>query len=338
MTYSLGEIAKHINAEIHGDPECKILDVATLDNAKSGEISFLANRRYASNLTSTKASAVIIKQIDLDACPAHALILDDPYLGFAHVVRLFYPDVQKVPGIHQKSDISSSARIHPSVSVGPCVVIGEETIVDENVYIGPGCVIGNKVHIGENTSINANAVLCDGVTVGCRSIIHPGVVIGADGFGIANNNGTWVKIPQIGTVKIGNDVEIGANTSIDRGALNDTVIEDGVKIDNQVQIGHNVHIGAHTAIAGCVGIAGSAVIGKRCMIGGAAAINGHIEITDDVVITAMTGVAHSIKEPGIYSSGIPATEARTWRKNIASLKHLFKLSKRIKQLEEKSRN
>ncbi|MEE9552312.1 MAG: UDP-3-O-(3-hydroxymyristoyl)glucosamine N-acyltransferase [Gammaproteobacteria bacterium] len=335
MSYSLGEIAKHINAELHGNPDCKIQNVAALNKAKTGEISFLANRRYAKQLASTKATAVILKADDLEACPVHSLVLNDPHLGFANVVRLFYPDSVIESGVHSKSDISPSAKIDPTASIGPNVVIGEGTTVDVDVYIGPGCVIGNNIKIGAKTRLITNVVLCDEVIIGERVILHPGVVIGSDGFGIANDNGTWIKIPQIGTVRIGDDVEIGANSSIDRGALDDTVIEDGVKIDNQVQIGHNVHIGAHTAIAGCVGIAGSTTIGKRCMIGGAAGISGHVEITDDVIITAMTGVANSIKESGIYSSGIPAMEARTWRKNIASLRHLFKLNKRIKKLEDK---
>ncbi len=335
MIYTLQEIAKHINAELHGDPDCEIKNIGTLENASTGEISFLSNNRYLHFLKSTKASAVILKAENLVDCPVHALVTDDPYLGYANVVRLLYPDTVIEPGIHVNADIHS-VNIHPTACIGPYVTVGRNTKIAANVYIGPGCVIGNDITIGEDTRLIANVVLCHGVEIGKRGILHPGVVIGADGFGIANDNGKWLKIPQIGSVKIGDDVEIGANTTIDRGALGNTIIDDGVKIDNQVQIGHNVYIGEHTAIAGCVGIAGSTKIGKRCMIGGAAGISGHIEIVDDVIIMAMTGVANSIKKPGVYASGVPAMDAKTWRKNIATYKHLYALNSRVIKLEKKS--
>ena len=335
MAYTLREIAKLIDAELRGDPECEIKNVGTLENASTGEISFLSNNRYIHFLKSTKASAVILKAENLDACPVHALIMDNPYLGYANVVRLLYPGAVTEPGIHASTDIHSTANIHPTAHIGPYVSIGCNAIISANVYIGPGCVIGNEITIGTNTRLIANVVLSDGVEIGERGILHPGVVIGADGFGIANDNGKWLKIPQVGGVKIGNDVEIGANSTIDRGALGNTIIEDGVKIDNQVQIGHNVHIGEHTAIAGCVGIAGSARIGKRCMIGGAVGISGHLEIVDDVTIMAMTGVANSIKTPGVYASGVPAMDVKTWRKNIVTYKHLYALNSRVNKLENK---
>jgi len=335
MTYTLWEIARHINAELHGDPKCEIKNIGTLEHATSGEISFLSNNRYTHFLESTKASAVILKAEHLDSCPVHALVMDDPYLGYANVARLLYPDVIAEPGVHIKADIHSTAEIHSTAHIGPYVSIGSNTKIAANVYIGPGCVIGDGITVGTNSRLIANVVLCDGVEIGERGILHPGVVIGADGFGIANDNGKWLKIPQVGSVIIGNDVEIGANTSIDRGALGNTIIDDGVKIDNQVQIGHNVHIGEHTAIAGCVGIAGSTKIGKRCMIGGAAGISGHLEIVDDVIIMAMTGVANSIRKPGIYASGVPAMEAKIWRKNIATYRHLYTLSSRVNKLEKK---
>ena len=334
MAFTLGEIAKHLKADLHGDKEFPIENVATLGTARKGDISFLANRRYVKQLATTKATAVILKREDLELNRVSSLVVDDPHLGFARIVRLFYPNTVPDAGIHTKAECSQSATIHPTASVGPNTVIGDDTILNQNVSIGSGCVLGNKVIVDEGTRIMANTVICDGVRIGKNTIVHPGVVIGSDGFGLANDHGIWLKIPQIGTVIIGDEVEIGTNSSIDRGALEDTVIEDGVKIDNQVQIGHNVSIGAHTAIAGCVGIAGSTKIGKRCMIGGAVGISGHIEIADDVTITAMSGVANSIKEPGIYSSGIPVNDARAWRKSVASLKHLYKLNTRINRLEK----
>ncbi len=336
MTYTLGEIAKHIDADLHGDPECQIKNVATLNKAKVGAISFLANRRYAKQLITTKASAVILSAKDIESNPVFSLVVEDPYLGFARAVNLLYPQAKRQPGIHPTSDIAPNAFVDSTVSIGPNVVIGENTRIEANVEIEPGCVIGSEVTIGADSKLLANVVLVNGVQIGARVILHPGVVIGSDGFGLANNNGQWLKISQIGSVMIGNDVEIGTNSSIDRGALEDTIIEDGVKIDNQVQIGHNVRIGAYTAIAGCVGIAGSTTIGERCMIGGAVSISGHVEITNDVIITGMSGVANSIKEPGIYSSGFPAMDAKEWRKNVASMKHLFKLNSRLIKLEKKS--
>jgi len=335
MAYTLGEIAKHIDAELSGDPICQIFNVNTLNQAKEGEISFLANRRYVKQLSETKATAVILRPEDIESCPAYTLATNDPHLGFANIVRLLHPVPKFEPGINKTAKVSSSAIVDPSCAIGANVIVDDKTVIKSNVSIGPGCVIGKNLSIGSDTRLLANIVLCDHVTIGERVIIHPGVVIGADGFGLANDHGVWLKIPQLGSVIIGDDVEIGANTTIDRGAIGTTVIEDGVKIDNQVQIGHNVCIGAHTAIAGCVGIAGSTSIGKRCMIGGAAAINGHIDIIDDVIITAMSGVANSIKEPGMYSSGMPATSALEWRKNMASLKKLYKLNKRINNLEKK---
>ena len=337
MTITLGKIASHVGAELHGDPDTVVNGLASLQSAKSGQVSFLSNRKYRRYLRQTKASAVIITQEDLDECPVSALVVDDPYLTYASVVSLFHPDTEYVPGIHSSAVISPSAKIDSSVSIGANVVIEDNAVIGSGTFIDSGCVIKADVTIGSNTLLYPNTVVCHSVSIGNSVILHPGVVIGPDGFGIANNNGIWTKIPQIGTVIIEDDVEIGACTSIDRGALENTVIEQGVKIDNQVQIGHNVHIGAHTAIAGCVAVAGSTTIGKHCMIGGMTAIGGHIEIVDNVVITAMSGVGNSIKSPGIYSSGIPATEARLWRRIVARIRNLDKLGKKITKLEEEIR-
>jgi len=334
MTFTLGKVADHISAKLYGDPECEVSDIAALQSARSGQVSFLSNRKYYRYLKHTKASAVIIKREDIDNCPVSALVVDDPYLSFAFVVKLFYPDPEIVPGIHSSANLSPSAKVDNSASVGPNVVIEENSVVGPGTFIDSGCVIQSGVNIGSNTRLYPNVVLCHAVSIGSRVILHPGVVIGSDGFGIANNKGVWTKIPQIGTVIIEDDVEVGANTSIDRGALENTVIEQGVKIDNQVQIGHNVHIGAHTAIAGCVAIAGSATIGKHCMIGGLTAINGHLEIVDNVVITGCSAVGNSIKSPGTYSSGIPVTEARLWRRIVARIRNLDDLGRKVAKHEE----
>ena len=334
MTFTLGEIARHIGAELNGDPGCEICGIGTLEKATRADISFFSNRRYANFLKTTKAAAVILSREDRELCPVATLVVANPYLGYAHTSRLLYPDPQHPPGVSQHAVIEPSANVHSTACIGPHVSVSANAVISENVYLGPGCCIGRNVFIGVNTRINANVVICDGVKIGARVLLHPGVVIGADGFGIANDQGLWVKIPQTGSVEIGNDVEIGANTTIDRGALDNTIIEDGVKIDNQVQIGHNVHIGAHTAIAGCVAIAGSTRIGKRCIIGGACGISGHIEITDDVTLMGMTGVANSIKAPGVYASAIPAMDVKSWRKNAVSFKQLHTLNVRIRKIED----
>ena len=334
MTITLGKIASHVGAELHGDPDTVVNGLATLQSSKPGHISFLSNRKYRRFLRQTKASAVIITRDDLEGCPVSALVVDDPYLAYASVVCLFHPDHEIIPGIHPSAVISPSAMIDGSVQIGANVVIEDNSVIGSGTFIDSGCVIMPDVTIGSNTHLYPNTVVCQSASIGNRVILHPGVVIGSDGFGIANNKGIWTKIPQIGTVIIEDDVEIGASSSIDRGALENTVIEQGVKIDNQVQIGHNVHIGAHTAIAGCSGVAGSTTIGKHCMIGGMAAIGGHIEIVDNVVISAKSGVGNSIKSPGIYSSGIPATEAKLWRRIVARIRNLDELGRKITKLEE----
>lgn len=335
MTCStLGKVASLIGAELTGDPECVVSDVATLESARPGQISFLSNRKYYHYLKQTKASAVIIKREYLDDCPVSALIVDDPYLSYASVVSLFHPDAEIVPGVHFSAIVSPSAQVDSSAAIGPHVVIEDNSIIGPGTSIDSGCVIKSNVTIGSNTRLYPNVVLCQGVSIGDRVILHPGVIIGADGFGIANDKGVWIKIRQIGTVVIEDDVEIGANTTIDRGALENTVIEEGVKIDNQVQIAHNVRIGAHTAMAGCTAVAGSTTIGKHCMIGGLSAISGHIEIVDNVTITGQSGISKSIKLPGIYSSAIPATKAKLWRRIVARIKKLDDLVKRIEKIEK----
>ena len=334
MSFTLREIADEIEAKLIGDPACTVTGVATIQNASSGDLSFLSNRRYYPFLAATRAAAVILSGDDAANCPVNALVADDPYLAYVKAVRFMYPPAAVEPGMADSVLTGEGTRIAETASIGPGVNIGKSVVIHDRVTIAPGCVIEDGVSIGADTRIGANVTLCKGVQLGQRVILHPGVVIGADGFGIANDHGRWLKIPQIGSVVIGDDVEIGANTTIDRGAIENTVIEEGVKIDNQVQIGHNVVVGAHTAIAGCVAVAGSVTIGRHCMIGGLTAINGHINITDNVTITGMSGVSNSIKEPGVYSAGLNIMETRLWRKNVVRFKSLDEISRRLKKLEE----
>lgn len=332
MTFTLGAIAEHINAELHGDSDCEVTHVATLEDANSSAISFLSNRRYVRQLRSTRAAAVILSRDHLKDCSCHALVVENPYLGYALTARLLYPEQRPEAGVHPAAAVHETATIDPTASIAANAVIEAHAFVGANVYIGPGTVIGSHAVIESDSRLMANVTICHDVRVGPRALFHPGVVVGADGFGLAETEqGSWVKIPQIGSVIIYEDVEIGANTTIDRGALGDTVIARGVKIDNQVQIGHNVVIGEYTAVAGCTGIAGSATIGKRCRIGGGCGISGHLEITDDVMLTGMSAVNNSITEPGIYSSPLSVTDNRTWRKNVARFHKLDESFRKIRE-------
>ena len=333
MPATLGEIAEEIDAKLEGDPDCKITNVAALHDAGAGDLSFLANRRYYPFLKTTRASAVVLAEEDAPGCSTAKLVSGDPYLSYAKAARFLNPPVDFSPYIHPSAVVYENANIPAGCFIGANSVIGKDVSIGDKTYIGPGCVIGEKVVIGGHCRLHANVTLLDRIEIGERALIHPGVVIGADGFGIANDGGEWLKIPQLGSVIIRDDVEIGANTTIDRGALGNTMIEAGVKIDNQVQVGHNTKLGAHTAVAGGVAFAGSVKVGKRCMIGGASAIAGHIEIADDVVITGMSGVSNSIKKAGVYSSGIPITDNKTWRKNMIRFKQLDKIVKRFFELE-----
>ena len=335
MGYSLRDIAEELGAQVHGDENCRIDRVATLADAEPGGISFLANRRYRSQLLTTRASAVILEAEFLPSCPVSALVVSNPYLGYARVAALLAPEQPVPAGIHPSAYVSDRATVDASACIGPQAVVENQASVGARSHIGPGCVIDRGATIGDDCTLKANVTICHHVRIGDRALLHPGVVIGADGFGIANNGGVWVKVPQLGAVVIADDVEVGANTTIDRGALGDTVIEEGVKLDNLIQIGHNVRIGAHTAIAAGVAIGGSATIGKRCTIGGAASVAGHLELADDVHLTATSAVSKSISEPGLYSSGMPIQDNRTWRKNIVRLRQLDEMAKRLKDLEKK---
>lgn len=335
MAISLGELAARLDVPLRGDGDLSIEGVATLQNARPGCLSFLANPRYRQYLGTTRASAVVIAPEDEGTCPVAALISSNPYATYARAATLLYPAAPAQRGVHPTASVDAGARVAEDAWVGPMSVVEAGAVLEAGVQVGPGCVVGPGARVGEQSRLVANVTLCHGVRIGRRALIHPGAVIGSDGFGIANESGRWIKVPQVGSVVIGDDVEIGANTSIDRGAVEDTVLEDGVKLDNQIQVGHNVRIGAHTAIAGCVGIAGSARIGRHCAIGGGAGILGHLELADHVQVTAMSLVTRSITEPGVYSSGVPAQPGKTWNRNYARFRELDELARRVRALEKK---
>lgn len=316
MAYRLADLAQRFNAELRGDGDRMIRGVGTLQQAESGQLAFLANAKYRQYLAGTRAGAVVLAPGDAADCPVPALVVANPYALYARIAALFDPQARE-QGIHPAAHVDAGAKVHPTATVGP------------------GCVVEQDAEIGADSWLVANVTVCRGARIGKRALIHPGAVIGADGFGLANEQGRWIKVPQLGTVRIGDDVEIGANTTIDRGALDDTVIEEGVKLDNQIQIAHNVKIGAHTAVAGCTAIAGSTTIGRHCMIAGGVGIAGHLEICDRVTVQAMTLVTRSITRPGVYSGSLPMDNVERWRKNSARFRHLDELARRIAALEKK---
>ena len=320
--FTLGELAVRFGLKLAGEPGLKVRSVATLSRAGSGSLSFLANSRYRRQLDTTQATAVLLNADDAAHCPVAALIDPNPYLAYARIASLIHPQISPTPGIHPSAVVASGALIAPSASIGPLAVIEQDARIGERVSVGPGCIVQRGACVGDDSNLVSQVTLYPGVVLGQRCILHAGAVIGADGFGFAPDGGTWLKVPQVGGVRIGDDVEIGANTTIDRGAIDDTVVENGVKLDNQIQVGHNVMIGAHTAIAACTGISGSTVIGRRCMIGGMVGFAGHLSIADDVVVTGCSLVSASIKKPGSYSSGMPAVETKLWRRMVARLRRL----------------
>jgi len=333
--YTLAELAQAIGAEVRGDPELTVDGLATLQSASSTQLSFLANPAYAKYLSSTRAGAIILSEEAAERYQGNVLLHANPYLAYA---RLSHYWDASVPGsdspIHPNAIVDESAVIAANVRIGPGAVIEAGAVLRDSVIVGPNCVIGRDSELGEGSRLHASVTLYHGVSVGKRCILHSGVVVGSDGFGFAPNAGKWEKIAQIGGVIIGNDVEIGANTAIDRGALDNTVIEDGVKLDNQIQIAHNVTIGENTAMAACCAVAGSTRIGKNCIIGGASGIAGHLEIADNVHITAMTMVIKSLKDAGVYSSGTGVQPNDKWRKSIARLRQLDQMASRLKALEK----
>ena len=334
-TYTLNELAAAIGATVQGDGSCKIHDISSIAHAEVGEISFLADRKYQKYLTRTKASAILLDKKLATSCPVNALVMQNPKLGFIKLLALFRPQSLPPVGIHPTVIIGENCQIHHTVSIGPYVIIGVNVIIGIRTVIGAGTSIGDNSQIGADCYLYSRVTLYHETVLGDRNIVHSGAVIGADGFGLMQDgeHPQWIDVPQVGRVVIGDDVEIGANTTIDRGALDDTVIGSGVKIDNLVMVGHNVQIGDHTAIAGCAGIAGSTTVGRNCMIGASAGLNGHITICDDVVITGMGMIQKSITEPGIYSSGTGMQTNREWHKSVVRFRQLNTLAKRLKRLE-----
>ena len=334
VTYSLREIAAKLGGEVVGDAEVRVARVATLENAGDAAIAFLANPRYLKQLAGTRASAVIVAPSARDATQAPRIVHDNPYLYFARVSALLNPAAAVAPGIHPTAVVDAGAQIDAAAQIGPYCVLAPGVSVGAGTILGAGCSLGENVRVGRDCRFNASVSVYAGCTFGDRVIVHSGVVVGADGFGIALDGERWVKVPQVGGVRVGDDVEIGANTTIDRGAIDDTVIEEGVKLDNQIQIAHNVRIGAHTAIAACTGIAGSVQIGRYCQIGGAVGIAGHVSITDRVHISGHTSITKSIDKPGVYSGVYPFEPNREWRRNAAQLRHLAEIARRVAALEE----
>ena len=334
-TYSLREITERFGGEVAGNPSVEVSRVATLETAEPGDIAFFSNERYLSQLKSTHAGAVILGEPARDATGLPRIVCRNPYAYFARVSALFNQERAPRPGVHPSAVVDAGATVGAGSEIGAFAVVERNARIGAGCLIGAGCYVGDGAGVGDGSRLQANVTVYHECMIGERALIHSGVVIGADGFGFAMEDGQWIKVPQIGRVVIGNDVEIGANTTIDRGTLDDTVIEDGVKLDNQIQVGHNVRVGAHTVIAAFAGIAGSARIGKRCRLGGGCGIAGHITVADDVVVSPFTLVGKPITQPGTYT-GIYAFEPHSeWRQNAAQLRHLADFGKRMRALEKK---
>jgi UDP-3-O-[3-hydroxymyristoyl] glucosamine N-acyltransferase len=333
MAATLGELAARYGCELDGDPDVVVNRVGTLSSAAPDAITFLANSLYRAQLKEARAAAVIVAPRDRDACPVASLVHPEPYLTYARIAATLHPPAAVMPGVHSSAVVAANARVAASAQIDAHAVIGSDCSVGEEVVIGAGAVLGAHVSIGSGTRLGPRVTVLDGVRLGARCIVHPGAVIGADGFGFAPDRGSWQKIPQVGSVVIGDDVEIGANTTVDRGTIEDTVIEDGVKLDNLVQIAHNVRLGAHTIMAAMSGVAGSTKVGKRCMIGGGVVMINQLTICDDVMFTFRSIVTRSVDEPGTYSGHLPAEEATAWRKNAARFRKLDALADRVAKAE-----
>jgi len=332
--YTLADLARRFALDLRGDGGVCIDGVASLATAQETQLGFLANPRYRGELKTTQAAAIVLRAEEAEHFPRAALVAKDPYVAFAKIAALFEHKAADVPGVHPSAVIAADAQIAASASIGPFCVVEAGASVGDGAQLGPHCHVGTDCHVGAQSRLVARVTLVTRVRLGQRVLVHTGAVLGADGFGLAVDKDHWIKVPQLGGVVIGDDCEIGANTTIDRGALEDTVLEEDVRLDNQIQIAHNVRIGAHTAMAGCSAVAGSAKIGRWCLIGGGAGVLGHLEIADKVTITSMALVTHSIHEPGEYSSGTPIQDNRAWRRNAARFKHLDELTRRVQALEK----
>jgi len=328
-TFTLADLAERFGLAIHGDPRTRIDGVATLASAGPTQLGFLATPQYARQLAASRAGALVVTPAVAAGLERPALATDNPAAAFARIAALFERRPPAPAGIDASAVVDPGAQVDASASIGPLCTVAAGARIGAGAILGPQCSVGPDCVVGEGSHLVARVTLVQRVVLGRRVLVHPGAVIGADGFGLAIDRGAWLKVPQLGGVRIGDDCEIGANTTIDRGALDDTVLEEDVRLDNQVQIAHNVHIGAHTAMAGCAAVAGSTRIGRWCLVGGAAGIAGHLELCDRVTILAMSMVSHSIREPGEYASGIPAQDSRLWRRNTARLRKLDQLVRRL---------
>ncbi len=337
MSISLGELAERFSCELIGDPDVVIDGVGSLANARSNELSFLSGPAFKKQLSSTKAAAVILCVDDVDDTPTAALVNANPYACYARMAAFICPPPVYEPGTHASSVVAATATVAETAHIAANAIVEDGATIGENSYIGPGTVVGPGCVVGNDCRLYANVTFVRDVVTGDRCIFHSGAVVGADGFGNAMTSDGWVKVPQVGGVRIGNDVEIGSSTTVDCGAIDDTVIGNGVRLDNQIQIGHSVHLGEHTAIAASAAVAGSTHIGDRCLLAGLVGVAGHVKICDDVTIQGKGMVSRDITEPGAYASNFPVEDARTWNRRVAIFRRLDKLLGRVSKLEKKSK-
>lgn len=335
MTLTLGQIAEEVGARLEGDAERVVSGLGTIRSATDEQLTFLANPRYRSWLESTGAAAVLCTAEEAPHCPVSALVVADPYLAFARISHRFDPAPVRPPGIHPRAVVEDGARVDETAHVGPNAVVEAGAVLEAGVTVMANSYVGADAHLAEQVTLWPNVTIYHGVQLGGRTRIHAGSVLGSDGFGYALDQGHWQKVAQVGSLRIGADVEIGAGCTIDRGAIDDTVIGNGVIIDNQVHIAHNVVVGEHTALAGKVGLSGSARVGAHCMIAGMSGVVGHIEVCDGVQIMGMTMVSRSIHEPGVYASPLPADEHSKWRRNVARFRNLDDMYRRLVRLEKR---
>lgn len=335
MTLTLARVAEEVGARLDGDGDREVSGLGTIRSASADQLTFLANPRYRAWLETTSAAAVLCREDQAAACPVNALVVDDPYLAFARISRHFDPAPARPPGIHARAVVADDARVDNGAHVGPNAVIEEGAVLEAGTVVMANSYVGAGSRLGRQVTLWPNVTIYHGVELGDRTIVHSGSVLGSDGFGYAPDNGHWHKVAQVGGLRVGADVEIGAACTLDRGAVEDTVIGDGVIMDDQVHIAHNVVVGDHTALAGKVGISGSARVGAHCMIAGMSGVVGHIEVCDGVQIMGMTMVSRSIREPGVYASSLPADEHSKWRRNVARFRNLDEMYRRLIRLEKR---
>ena len=334
---TLAQLANRLSLEYEGDGETLVDHIASLENAGPGGLSFLADRRYRKYLAETRASVVVVDPELAGETRIPILLAPNPHLAFARAAVIVAPRRKEPEGIHPTAWVDPDAVLGKNVAIGAHAFVGRGSRIGDHVQVGPGCVVGEEVEIGEGCHLVSRVTVWDRCTIGRRCLLQPGAVIGGDGFGYANDGGRWEQVPQLGIVRLGDDVDVGANTTVDRGAIGETILENGVKLDNLVQIGHNVQIGEHTIVAACTGIAGSTRIGKHCAIGGAVGIAGHLTIADGVQMTGMTQVTKSLKQPGVYSSGTGVEPSSQWRRNASRFHQLDEITKRLRELEKQMR-